>query len=388
MRIPFLMIVPVVALSLAAAIFGSGCETVEQSAGLPTPDAETLRIFLQAEADGYAALDADSLDEALASFAGMSRIIPGSPMGHYHTACAYGRTGSTDQAVAALRAAIDLGFSDIHRVGTDPDLQALQPHPDWEVLVAAMSTVLAAQREALHSSIRTLAAREEPPFPTLDSLNSYYDERYYDAHALRRIYSDAAAARSACEVISHRMAALERFKQEHPAPGEHYGADMNMLTALEVLPDMDGQPWVLGRETTLRVAERILSTYPDSAGAARAALWKVRAAWYGREVDETDETGQMTGMSGMAETSEMAAEAAGEAITKLLAVAREYPGTQRSTARPLGATHTRSMSSHSDCGAPRTSPCWMSTDRPGSSPLFAARSSCWTSGPHGAVPAL
>ena len=329
-RIPFLLIVPLVALSLAVAIFGSGCETVEQSADLLTPDAGTLRMFLQAEADGYAALDANSLDVALTSFAGMIRIIPASPMGHYHTACAYGRTGSADQAAAALRTAIDLGFSDIHRAGADPDLQALRSHSDWELLVAAMSTTLAAQREALHSSIRRLAAQEEPPFPALDSLNSYYDERYYDAHALRRVYSDAAAARSACEVVSHRLAALERFKQEHTGLDDRYGADLNMLVALEDLPEMDGRPWVLGREATVQVADRILSTYPDSAGAARAALWKVRAAWYGREVDETDETdetSQMTEMSGMTETNQTAAEAAGQAITELLAVARRYPGT-------------------------------------------------------------
>lgn len=274
-----------VATTLIMAVVGleilAGCQ--KEKTGLPAmPDIETVRAFIQLESSGYLAMDADSLDAALADFNQMSAVLPASPLSHYNMACAYGRKGDVPAALAALRKAISLGYSDEKAASQDPDLEAVRANPEWPALGAEMRSAQDKQREALRGAIRSIPPTAEPEFANLDSLQAHYNSLYRRAVGLRRVYPDPVAARFACDVLSHKLAALERFKQSHPETSAQYATDLAMLTSLTDLPSMTGRPWEVGRGTALRLADHILQTYPDSTGAALAALWKVRADWYSK----------------------------------------------------------------------------------------------------------
>ena len=301
----------VLSLLCAGATILTGCAT-DAPAPRELPDSETVRAFLQTQSSGYAALEVGSLEVALARFDELLALIPDSPLGHYHRACALGRTSETSEAAAALRTAIAHGFSDLARAENDPDLAAVRGEESWGGLVAAMHAALTDQRAQLHASLSELPNDGEPSFPDLDSLRSHYNPLYYEAAMLMRVYPEPLAAAEACRVLSHKLAGLGRYRAEHENEPERYATDLELLTSLRDLPDMEGRPWVVGRSFCERYADRILQTYPDSSGAVLAALWKVRSDWYGRQ---------------QAPVAEVPPAELAPVVERLAAVAERYPGT-------------------------------------------------------------
>ena len=62
---------------------------------------------------------------------------PEDPISWYNLACARARTGHPDDAVAALRRALELGIPAATHPAEDPDLASLHGRPDFEILLAA-----------------------------------------------------------------------------------------------------------------------------------------------------------------------------------------------------------------------------------------------------------
>jgi dienelactone hydrolase len=62
---------------------------------------------------------------------------PADPIAWYNLACARARTGHGDEAVAALRRAVELGIPAATHPAEDPDLASLRGRPDFEALAAA-----------------------------------------------------------------------------------------------------------------------------------------------------------------------------------------------------------------------------------------------------------
>ncbi|MBD3235646.1 MAG: redoxin domain-containing protein [Candidatus Eisenbacteria bacterium] len=277
---------PLLLLVLLATLPGCAGET---PAPARRPDTAAIQTFLETQSRGYQALDADSLALALARFEELLVLIPDSPLGHYHRACAYARTGAVDQAIAALRQAIVLGFSNVERALHDPDLAALRDDPAWESLTDEMEANRTRQHEALAGSLYELPIQGQPSFPDLDSLRAHYDPRYREAALLLRVYPEPVAAVEAVRVLSRKLAGLERYRSERESEAARYAADMELLRAVADLADIDRRPWRLGRDRCERYADRILEQYPDSSGAALAALWQVRCDWYGRQTDPVED---------------------------------------------------------------------------------------------------
>lgn len=57
----------------------------------------------------------------------------------YNLACAYARVGATDESLAALSRAIDLGYGKANWAAEDPDLRSLRGLPEFRALLARMS---------------------------------------------------------------------------------------------------------------------------------------------------------------------------------------------------------------------------------------------------------
>ncbi len=132
------LIYALVLLALATAVIG-GCSPSEpQQMTLNVPQAYDVETIQQYEAliqTGYAYLDDDNLDSALASFAGLAELIPGAKYNHYHMACAYGRTGDKDKALEEIKKLVDSGWESTDALQGDTDLGILQDDEAFEALV-------------------------------------------------------------------------------------------------------------------------------------------------------------------------------------------------------------------------------------------------------------
>ena len=62
-------------------------------------------------------------------------LAPKHPVPQYNLACYLARQGKTDEALTALSAAIDKGFSDADHITTDPDLESLRTSETFAALI-------------------------------------------------------------------------------------------------------------------------------------------------------------------------------------------------------------------------------------------------------------
>lgn len=63
------------------------------------------------------------------------QLLPDDPDVRYHLACSLAAVGESDAAIAALIAAIDLGYGDFDHLESDPDLESLHKHPQFQALL-------------------------------------------------------------------------------------------------------------------------------------------------------------------------------------------------------------------------------------------------------------
>lgn len=91
--------------------------------------------------------------------AALVRSSPFDASGHqYNLACARARQDKGEQAIAALRDAVEGGFHDAAHMQADPDLESLRERPDFQALLARARAL----REAEPGSQRLVTALPEP----------------------------------------------------------------------------------------------------------------------------------------------------------------------------------------------------------------------------------
>jgi tetratricopeptide (TPR) repeat protein len=65
-------------------------------------------------------------------------IFPFEPVVHYNLACSLALSGLREDAVEALRKAVNLGYDDFEAMQNDPDLESVRDHPKFiELLLNA-----------------------------------------------------------------------------------------------------------------------------------------------------------------------------------------------------------------------------------------------------------
>jgi len=62
-------------------------------------------------------------------------LLPEDFLARYNLACSLARAGRPDEAIDALSRAILLGYDDLAHMETDPDLESLHDHPDFQALL-------------------------------------------------------------------------------------------------------------------------------------------------------------------------------------------------------------------------------------------------------------
>lgn len=88
---------------------------------------------LNAQAGNFAA--AGRFAEGLKITERIVRLRPNDAAAHYALACRHAQLKQRDQALAALRRAIELGFRDVHALNKDKALAALRKDPRFRQLL-------------------------------------------------------------------------------------------------------------------------------------------------------------------------------------------------------------------------------------------------------------
>ncbi|MBU1701074.1 MAG: redoxin domain-containing protein [Candidatus Eisenbacteria bacterium] len=266
-----LIILPVVCLSLIV-----GCGGEKTTAKLEPLDDATIQSMRNASRLGYAAIEKGDLDSALVQFAEVARLAPSSPNAQYDIACAQAIANHPDEAIAALQKAADKGYSDWQWVNEDPDLIKLRDHADWEALITKMKANFAAQLKDLEGPLPSVSSAGDPVFTDIDTLDAYYNKTFWDTYRRCAVFPGSVKTKLCREITARRLAALQLFSKMHPAVADQYAADMSALHATTQLAGLQ-QQWIAGRPEAVAIATKIMSSYPDSAGAAEAALWNTKA---------------------------------------------------------------------------------------------------------------
>jgi thiol-disulfide isomerase/thioredoxin len=210
----------------------------------------------------------------------------------------------------ALKKAAEKGLASREQVEVDPDLKGLAAHADWAGVLAALDENLRKQSTALAAPLVIPDPGQAPSFANLDTLRAHYQQEARGTFGPAEHFPAAVGLAHLSKIVGREIAALERFKREHPEPPLQYEADLTSLRAVTWLARM-ATPWIVGREQAIRIAAQIQQAYPDSSGAGEAALWSAKAEISGLH----DEHG------GIATAD------AAQAVTKLLAVADARRGT-------------------------------------------------------------
>jgi tetratricopeptide (TPR) repeat protein len=71
----------------------------------------------------------------------LAQLRPDDSLVQYNLACSYSLTGQFEQAVAALKKALGLGYRDFKWLSKDPDLDKLREHPLYEHIQAKVRSL-------------------------------------------------------------------------------------------------------------------------------------------------------------------------------------------------------------------------------------------------------
>lgn len=66
------------------------------------------------------------------------KLQPNNPTAHYNLACSFALSKRQKDALRSLKQAVALGYKDYDWLSQDPDLEALQDHPEFKVLLETL----------------------------------------------------------------------------------------------------------------------------------------------------------------------------------------------------------------------------------------------------------
>jgi len=76
-------------------------------------------------------------DRAVELDSRLAARLPHDFLARYNLACSLARAGQSDEAIDSLSRAILLGYDDLAHMESDPDLESLKDHPDFQALLGS-----------------------------------------------------------------------------------------------------------------------------------------------------------------------------------------------------------------------------------------------------------
>lgn len=79
-----------------------------------------------------------NIEKGLQADLRLSILCPTDRIVHYNLACSYALLGRKDDSLQALERAVLLGFDDVEKMSTDPDLQCLRDEPRFKAILESL----------------------------------------------------------------------------------------------------------------------------------------------------------------------------------------------------------------------------------------------------------
>lgn len=130
---------------LAATLLLTGLTTLSAQTSQPasSPQTQTQPLSREDQAKLFVSLQQDmarlfqekEYAKAAETCQAFVKLFPQLPMGYYNLACAQARLGKTDEALASLKKAIELGYDESDHMAADEDLASLAGTKEFKELV-------------------------------------------------------------------------------------------------------------------------------------------------------------------------------------------------------------------------------------------------------------
>ena len=214
---------------------------------------------------GYAQLDSAKLQEAVASFAQASRLIPNGLVVEYHTACAYARTGDQEQAFTYLTGLVDSGFDNPEQLDNDTDFETLKSDPRFEPLLARALENFSKSSTALAAG---MPEYDSPPeqFATEEELNTWVNDQSRRFRTQYRFWRSGDALLAQIDFAARRLACLREFKKNDTA----FDYSLERVRALARLKSPYEAGWGVVSDLVVQEADTYLRSNPSIAGQGEA----------------------------------------------------------------------------------------------------------------------
>ncbi len=251
---------------------------------LPAMSSEELLAVGGRLQGAYAAVQQNNPDQAIEYLRLALDEVPDGAMLHYHLAVAYGVKGEPDSAMAHLKRGADLGLSDVRMIERDQNLAEVRRLPEWpEVRRQILETGRRFRKVDLVSYER-LDPETQPDFPSLDSLQAYYQAPLRDMTIMMMIYPSDLVFPKVWDKLNQKMAALEKYRSTGDVPEEErLRVDHEFLQTASAYESQNRTPWL---QSTVKMIEEktnaFIEAHPDQNRAnAQAYYLQKRAQWFG-----------------------------------------------------------------------------------------------------------
>ena len=213
---------------------------------------------------GYQLLDEGKTEEAIASFTKQTELIPTGKWGAYNIACAYGRTGKTEDGIVWLTKAVDNGWEDPGQLESDGDLESLRADARFAPLVARART----NQEAAEGTFANgLPRYDRAPvtFADTSALAAWLEEQNTILGANRGVWHGSQYVAARMDLEAKRLAALNELKKADPS----FDLGLERIEAISKLKSIWG-PWGTLAKGVIKETEAYLASNPSPEGQSQA----------------------------------------------------------------------------------------------------------------------
>ena len=215
--------------------------------------------------EGYALLDSSDVDGALSKFAEAGAEVPNGMEREYHTACAYARTGNTEEAFKWLERLVDNGFDSSSGLKIDPDFESIRDDPRFGRLLEKSrinleknSAVFAQGLPDPREPVKTFASEEE--------LGKWSDQSIGLIYKNQRYWTGARYMTARINHAVARLAALKALRADDP--GFDYG--LERVRASARLQSIYEPGWGSVSDLILKEVDAYVEKASDPAGVSEA----------------------------------------------------------------------------------------------------------------------
>ena len=236
-----------------------GCDKTETSKLVPPTyyADEALGQAREYVNQGYALLDSNLVDSAVATFNKIEELIPNGLISNYHIACAYGRSGNKDQAFAHLNRLVEAGYDTPENFKYDSDYESLRSDPRWETLVAKAKK----NQEALTASLASgMPHYENAPqiFTTLDECDEWAREQSARLRKNSIAWTSAQQTTARIDLAAQKLACVALLKKDDA----NFNINLERVRETARLVSMY-EPWGGVADLIVTEAENCLNASPD-----------------------------------------------------------------------------------------------------------------------------